>query len=332
MALLTHVEYCMPLTVSRALDGREREASYTTSMAAMYLDYARFEAELLDSPLARRASLALLRAFAPLLRHLDPVVILDNAPVSTYLRTPRPYGVWDAAVRAVRQQWPGHAIVVRSLDMFRGGSELHKLERLGLQRVLSRRVFFQDPQDDWLWKRRNVRTDGALRKTGPAVLWRALVSTDAAEVARLYWALYGERYSALNPRFSAEWIAYALETGGLQGEMGLSEDGQPLCAFAGLVAGGLITYSIFGYDTALPADLGLYRRMSYRSLEYARERRFGTHASAGAGAFKLSRGGIPADEFLAVSTEGCPAPQQRAWRLLRLLSRSVGGALLEMAD
>jgi len=319
--------HVMPVTASVPAIGN----SYVVSAAGLYLHYARYEAGRLKSPMEKTGSLALLGALGPLLRRLDPVVMLDNLPLSTNLRSGARFpDVWAAALEAVRRAWPGHAVVVRSLDTRRSGVTLFTLELLGFRRILSRRVFFQDPSDPQVWRRRDVKRDRALEQAHP-LDWKTLTPTDAPAVADLYWQLYGDKYTPLNPRFSPAWLAAGLEGGALRGE-GLMEKNRMIGVYGSVEAAGVVTQPVVGYTTALPPEAGLYRRLMLRALEQARERGLLLHASAGAARFKLARGGVPAEEYLAVHTAGCPPVQRAAWATLAALSARVGARLLEASD
>ena len=95
-----------------------------------------------------------------------------------------------------------------------------------------------------------------------------------------------------------------------------------LDAFARAVdslGGRYITAPLFGYDTALPQRLGLYRLLStLTSLEALAQGRV-VHFSAGVGPFKRLRGGQAAIEYNAVYTRHLPAGWRRPWRFLQVL-------------
>jgi hypothetical protein len=83
------------------------------------------------------------------------------------------------------------------------------------------------------------------------------------------------------------------------------------------------TQPLFGYNTALPQDAGLYRLLSTQTLlEGAANRRL-IHASAGVGPFKRLRGGVGAIEYNLVYDRHLPAGRRRPWRFLEWLSHRV---------
>jgi Acetyltransferase (GNAT) domain len=121
-----------------------------------------------------------------------------------------------------------------------------------------------------LWRIRNVRHDVALSTTRPLEC-RPLRTADQQQIAALYWQLYGEKHSRLNPRFTADFLAHGLESGVLHGE-GILCEGRLVAAFLAYSVADVMTNPVFGYDTSLPQQLGLYRRLSVLTLQYARDR------------------------------------------------------------
>ena len=287
---------------------------YVVSATGQYLDYARDEVRRLPATLSRFAAYASVGALTPILRRLDPIVVLDALPVSTVLHTLRPDAEWASAVDAARREYPGIPIVVRSLDSVASGPTLAATSRIGMHLVPSRLVFHQDPRRDEFWRIRNVRRDLALARDSPLVS-RQLTAADSDRIARLYWLLYGLKHSMLNPRFSAQWLAHGMQSGVLKGE-GIVHDGSLAAAYLSYSVDDVMTNPVFGYDTSLPQRLGLYRRLSLLTLQSARALGNRIHASSGAPGFKSSRGGIATMEYHAVDLRGVRGAQAAAWSLL----------------
>ena len=302
---------------------------YVVSATGQYLDYARDEIRRLPSAIARAGSVLGLSAVSPLLRALDPIVILDALPVSTVLHPRRSVEAWRAALRAARSMVPGRPIVVRSLDGIGSAELLGQLDALGLRRMVSRLVFHQDPRRPGFWRHRNLRHDRALIDAHP-LPWRTLVPSDATEIALRYWQLYGEKHSTLNPRFTEDWIAASVERGALQGE-GIVLDGALVAVYLSYGVDDVMTNPIFGYDLEAPQALGLYRRLSVRALQVAEKRGMRLHASSGAPGFKRSRGGVPALEYHMVDLTGVTGSQRLAWEVAIRVAARFGPPALQAA-
>jgi Acetyltransferase (GNAT) domain len=303
--------------------------SYVVSATGQYLDYAQDEIHRLKSRLGRVASRVTMGALSPMLRALDPIVVLDALPVSTVLHEKRTESEWKAALDAARAEYPSLPIVIRSLDTVESSRELTMLQSFGLSRIVSRLVFHQDPRRECFWQIRNVQHDLRLERNAP-MRWRALEPCDTTAIARLYWQLYGEKHSTMNPQFTSDWLAHGVSCGVLWGE-GAEIDGRLVAAFLAYRVADVMTNPVFGYDTSLPQALGLYRRLSLRTMEVARDRELRIHASSGAPGFKASRGGEPALEYHAVDLRGVAGMQGTAWRVQIALANKIGPALLHNA-
>jgi hypothetical protein len=302
---------------------------YVVSATGQYLDYGRDEIRRLDSSMLRAATRAALIPLAPILRALDPIVVLDALPVSTVLHSTHTAADWVRALRAVRAQFPRDTVVVRSLDTRTNSAALAALQSAGLTLVPSRLVYHQDPRVQNLWRLRNVHHDLRLHEREPLSV-RPLVAADASRSAELYWQLYGAKHSTLNPQFTSEWLAHCIANGALQGE-GIEVDGTLAAVYLSYTVADWMTNPIFGYDTSLPQSLGLYRRLSLLTLLRARDRGLAVHASSGAPNFKASRGGVPTIEYHAVDTRGSARGTQLAWWLTRSAAMHLGPRLLSSA-
>jgi hypothetical protein len=283
----------------------------------------------LPSMLRRSLSRMSLFAVAPVLRQLDPIVVLDALPVSTVLHPDRSVEQWSNAVEAARRAYPTLPIVVRSLDDLASGASLAALRQLGMELIPSRLVFHQDPRRRDFWRIRNVRHDIALAEEVPLEC-RLLALTDVPRVAELYWQLYGHKHSELNPHFSHEWLALAMTSGVLAGE-GILHDGRLAAAYLSYSVGDVMTNPVFGYDTTLPQQLGLYRRLSLLTMRAASAHGQRIHASSGAPGFKASRGGVACMEYHAVDLRGVRHAQRAAWAMFIRIANALAPALLRSA-
>jgi hypothetical protein len=303
--------------------------SYVVSMIGHFLDYGAEERRRLESPVLRGSVRAMVAALRPLLLQLEPVLVLDALPLSTVLRPTHSRETWAMAFAAARMHAPGVPTVVRSVDESHNRETMAIFQELGLRRVVSRLVFHQDPRDPVFWRARNLQHDLAMIRERP-LPWRPLIADDALDVAHLYWQLYGQKHSTLNPEYSANWIEHAVAHGALFGEA-LEIDGRMAACYLSYRVNDAMTNPIFGYDLRLPIDLGLYRRLSVRVLEVARDLGCRLHASSGAPAFKQTRGGVPALESFYVDLGGVHGGQRTAWLALSALSRVIGPRILRLA-
>jgi hypothetical protein len=302
---------------------------YVVSATGQYLDYAREEIRRVPAVVARGVASAGMLPIAPLLRKLDPIVVLDALPVSTVLHASRSQHEWRSALDAARRQFAGLPIVIRSLDDIASRATLDALRGLGLALMPSRLVFHQDPRQSDFWRIRNVRHDVRLADAA-ALESRALVADDAESIATLYWQLYGEKHSRLNPRFSADWLRHGMTSGALFGE-GILSGASLAAAYLAYSVGDMMTNPVFGYDTSKPQSLGLYRRLTLLTMRAAATRGLRIHASSGAPGFKASRGGVATLEYHAIDLQTVRGMSRAAWVTALRIAAAIGPAMLRSA-
>ena len=299
---------------------------YVVSATGQYLDYAREEIRRIPSPLRRAIAASASWPLGPLLRALDPVVVLDALPMSTVLHSERSPANWREAIAQARSVYRGLPVIVRSLDAVASPELLGALRASGMVTIPSRLVFHQDPRSEAFWRIRNVRHDVALTTTHPMET-RPLREDDGPRIADLYWRLYGEKHSRLNPDFSTAFLSHGISTGAFLGE-GILREGHLVAVFLAYAVGAVMTNPIFGYDTSLPQQLALYRRLSVLTMQFARDRGLRLHASSGAPGFKASRGGVPTIEYHAVHLATVRAHQRAAWVAAIGIANRIGPRLL----
>ncbi len=162
-------------------------------------------------------------------------------------------------------------------------------------------------------------------QASPAAHWSP-ADFDRAEA--LYGLLYLEKYSRLNPQYTAGLLA-AWSRAGLLRLTGYRTESGELCAVVGLFEqGGTVTAPIVGYDTAMPQSLGLYRLLMATVFAHAIETDQRVNLSAGAAGFKQLRGGLGEIEYSAVFARHLGRAPRAAVRTLASAARSIGEPLM----
>ena len=82
-----------------------------------------------------------------------------------------------------------------------------------------------------------------------------------------------------------------------------------------------MTQPLFGYDTSLPLEEGLYRLLTLITLQEGLQRKLLVHASGGVGKFKKVRGGESVTEYNAVCAKHLPHKRQTPWKLIKEISK-----------
>jgi hypothetical protein len=248
---------------------------------------------------------------------LDAAVMVNNWMLSTNLY---PSQVATAAVPILETliaTYPHLPVIFRSVDLRTNRPLFETLYARGARPILARSIFYQDVHADRFWHRRQLRED-AKRWANAGYQCRALqLPEDDALLPRvlaLYRMLYVEKYSALNPQLTLEF----LRTGFLKIRV-MERDGRVDGVWGYWVRNGVMTQPLFGYDTTLPKRLGLYTHLSLDVLQEAKQLGCLVNASAGAGPFKCGRGAEQTLEYNLVYDQHLPASQRRAWTILEKL-------------
>lgn len=224
---------------------------------------------------------------------------------------------------------PRHALVWRSLNEASDAGRLERFVAAGYELFPARQVYLFDCREGVPVVHRDERRDRALLAAGDydVVGLQQVGPDDYERMAALYGHLYLDKYTRLNPQYSARFIA-AAHRSGLLSLHGLRREGRLDGMIGFFDIGDTMTAPLVGYDTGKPQELGLYRRLMALALGRARERRMLFNMSAGAAGFKRNRGAVPAIEYAAVYARHLPVGQRAACWIVRTILEKVGPALL----
>lgn len=323
VVLLEAGGYRFPVTVN---DG-ERGNAWVCSPSTTYCDYAREELER-HLPRVGMPLGLVCRAYGRVFERVgfDRAVALNNWLLSTNIYPPLDPAWLDALVLQARRRWPGHALWFRSLNGRLNRDWMDALAARGFRLVPSRQVYLFDDPAALAARHRDLRRDLRLLRT------TALAGTDGSDFTPddyrraevLYARLYLEKYSMLNPRYSARFIERWHAARLLQ-LRGFRDGAGTLQAVVGLFAqDGVLTAPLVGYDTALPQSLGLYRLLMASVFEEAMASGATVNLSAGAAHFKRLRGGVPAIEYSAVLAGHMPPAMRRTLATLGAIATGLG--------
>jgi len=330
-------KYLLPLTINF----KEYDTSYVTSVYTAFISYAREELKKIDNFLVRMGLLTVIFISDFWLKFIkiDQVVSCNNFLLSTNLY---PNFHWkDDHLKSelkefhesVKQKYPSHAIIFRSLNEYSNSKLISVFESMGFKKVPSRQVYIFDKKLKDFTKTHNLRMDKKLFDKDVRFLKVAndeIMESDYARIVELYNLLYLDKYSKFNPAFTVDYIRQAHALGliklfGLRSSHGILE---------GIVGCydryQTTTAPIVGYNTALPAPYGLYRMLMYYVISRADRLGLILNLSSGASNFKLLRGGVPFIEVSAVYTSHLQSlPQRLTWRALALILTYVVGPILK---
>lgn len=317
-----------PMTVN---DGDQPKNCYICNPIVGYADYAVEETRhFVTNPLLQKSLIGLIRAAGPMLRatRLDRAVHVNNWLFSTN-PAPKIDRPCAATMRdTLVSRFPTHAIVLRSLNTYADGMALDALKEEGFVLLPSRQIYLFDgamapsPSHD-------MKTDKHLLQKTPLVRGIPETLEDYARCAELYGMLYLQKYTPLNPQYTADFLTQMQRTGVLQLET-LREPGGEILALGGRFQyGRTVTQPLVGYDTTRPQKEGLYRLIMTMAQQEAMTHRLLLNMSAGAAGFKRLRRAVPAIEYSAVYARHLPISQRGAIRALASLLTRVGVPLLQ---
>ena len=310
-----------------------RGQSYVVSPRAHYLDYAHEEASRLPSRTLRMLGLgacSLAQVLAG--RGLDSCVMVNNWLLSTNLY-PAQIAVHAVEIlECLLQTFPDQPIIFRSVDALANRELIATLVQRGCRAVLARSIYYQNVHASGFWQQRQVKVDQRRFRSSGYRLRKLGFPNDVKHLPRvldLYNKLYLEKYSSLNPQLTEAYLKNCLQHNLLSIHT-LEIDGRIDGVLGYYARNGIMTQPLFGYDTSLPRDLGLYAHLSMAVLWEAQQHQLLINASAGASDFKRQRGGQQMLEFNLVFDAHLPASRRRSWAMLeKLLGPSAQRIILE---
>jgi hypothetical protein len=294
------------------------ENTYTCSPYSHYVSYGGLEeVRHLNRPMLESLIKRIMVPAAGFFHYteLDKVIYVNNYLLSTNLYPSITAAQLEVLCEALPEWFPDRVIVFRSVDT-RKNPLLHDvLQRNGYEMVLSRQVWYMDPEE--ASRTRQYREDArVLRNHGyEIVAGRDLTDEDLQRAVHLYNLLYLEKYSYFNPQFTFEFLKLARDEEILH--LRALRCGEQIDAVMGFfIREGVMTQPLFGYDTSLPQEKGLYRLLTLVTLQEGLQRNLLVHASGGVGKFKKIRGGKSTIEYNAVFSKHLPLKRQLPWKLI----------------
>ncbi|MBK8619309.1 MAG: GNAT family N-acetyltransferase [Anaerolineales bacterium] len=309
----------IPITISDF----HLDNTYTVSPYSHYVSYGGYEeVKHLHNPPVEALIKLLMGPIAKYFRSadLDKVAYVNNYLLSTNLYPSVNSEQLSALSEALPKWFPERVIVFRSVDEKKNPHIADILKEKNYDMVLSRQVWYMDAEE--ASHTRQYKEDvRVLRKHGYEIVdGKDLSDDELARSLHLYNMLYLEKYSYYNPQFTFEFMKLARDSEILH-LRALRRDGQINAVMGFFIRNGAMTQPLFGYDTSLPQEEGLYRLLTLITLQEGLRRGLLVHASGGVGKFKKVRGGKSVIEYNAVFAKHLPAWRQRPWKLIKAISK-----------
>jgi hypothetical protein len=296
--------------------------SYTCSPYNHYISYGGYEeVHRLNNPPVERVIQFLLIPMAAYLKgnYFDQVVFVNNWLLSTNLYPALSESLITTLADALPQIYPDRAVVCRSGDPYRNARLFNTLTSRGYKMVLSRQVWYMDPLE--ASHTRQFKEDQRVLRRHPyeIIYGKDMDDGHFQQAVRLYNMLYIDKYSPYNPQFTPEFFKVARDKNLLHFRA-LTRNGKMDGIMGFFVRNGLMTQPVFGYDTSMPQETGLYRLLTLVTLQEGARLGLTIHASAGVGPFKKLRGGRSTFEYNAVFDRHLPASRQIPWTVMKWIA------------
>jgi hypothetical protein len=310
------------------------ELSYPCSLVTQYERYPLEELSLISSPWGRAGAWLGLRALGAILRTgaVDQTVQWSSGLLSTNLHGEGLLEDAPFVTAALVERFPRHAILLKNIHAYEDPTLPARLEELGYDLIVSRRIYFFDGKKAAFLSRSDVKRDAnALRALNgySIVKHKDFTAVDVPRIAELYRQLYLNKHSRLNPQYTELFVARALTEGLLEFSGLRHESGRVDAVYACFRRRGVTSTPFIGYDTSLPGEIGFYRLLVAMLLAEVSESELLLNYSSGAGAFKLRRGGEAAIEWNAVFTRHLPARRRLPYQVLKEALNRYGRRFLE---
>lgn len=320
MKILQVDDVVLPITIT----DYQPDNSYVCSPFNQYFVYGLEEIELLDNPLLVKLLRGMIAPIKGVYKSggFDKAVMVNNWLLSTNLWQKMSREQIQAMVDFLKTQFPDHAILFRSVDEHSNPELYRGLLSADCEMLFSRKVYFQDA--NLARKTRDFKRDMQLYQETDYELMtdNYLQPYDFARIAELYGMLYLEKYSKQNPQFTARYLC-EMWGRGLMRFRAFRKNGRLDAVLAYYVRDGMMTQPIFGYDTSLPQETGLYRLLSTQVVIEGQQTGNCIHNSAGVGEFKRLRGAIPVTEYNAVYIEHLPYKRRLLWQTMTQLMNNI---------
>ncbi|HWV16621.1 MAG TPA: hypothetical protein VN030_14400 [Cellvibrio sp.] len=318
----------------------EQKNSYVVSPLTAYIDYALVEIKALNKPWASWPLSALVRLIGMGLRlaKINRLLQINNWLLSTNIYPEKFLQGEREKIDDLKQlfcnRYPDFAFGFRSLNEYSNRETIAALSQAGFIALPSRQVYLFDAAEgskSAFMQKHNTKIDRkALAHCGLQLVdGKDFSEADFQRCEQLYRWLYIDKYCALNPQYSAQWLktgqthqwltlAGLRNTNGqLEGVVGWFENDR------------IITAPIVGYNTSLPSSAALYRCLTQLCLHRAAHTKKLLNFSSGAAEFKRLRGGVPAIEYSMMYAEHLSLYQRFCWKSLGLILRTIAVPLMK---
>jgi len=328
LKIITIDNLALPITINNA----EYSNSYVCSPYTHYVTYAIEELKALKSPVVEAILSCIIRILGIILKlgQINKVIHVNNWLISTNLYPELSGDQIRKITSFLKTKYPDHTIVFRSVNDYAYPNLTEKFQECGYRLIASRQVYFLDKdlirgKAKWLIKKDfKLLDENRYKLLEP----KELTQDDIARIRELYNYLYLDKYSLANPQFNCNFIELALRDSILN-IRAFKKDEKIDAVLGYFNRNGVMTTPLFGYDTNLPINTGLYRMLSAQLIKESEKLGLLLNQSSGAASFKRCRASTGHIEYNAIYNEHLSFKRRFCWSILEVMLNRLGISLLK---
>jgi len=331
LGILAIDDHRLPCTINHSKPG----SCYASSPVSFYGGFSKEKILSLPNPYLRRFLMPFVQTFSKALElsHIDKVIYVNNWLLSTNLHPTLNKVQIKGLIETLSSIFPSYAIAFRSLTQEENDHFFTNLVEKGFAPIAARPVYIVDTKDPDHFKSRMFKSDLKILESTPYTIedGKNLTDKECLRIAEIYRMLYLDKYSTINPKLTPAFIKHSAESGGLTIKL-FKKEGEIDGVLGYYEKYGVMTSPLFGYDTSLPQELGLYRMIATLLSLEAKEKKAILNMSSGAGTYKKLRRAKPFIEYLAVYTRHLSPLRRAPWHCLQGMMNRVGRPLMLRLD
>ena len=308
------------------INEREYENSYTSSLYAHYIAYAKEELWELKNPISEFICKIVLDIFGQCFKlfKINKAVYVNNWFLSTNLYLDLTKEQYKRITKFLKENYPDHAIIFRSLNDKLNKNEISNFKDLGYKMLGSRQVYIFDYDKRKKLnskKRYKLNYDINLIQKGNFKI-SDINSDEAENVINLYNQLYLNKYSNYNPQFSTEFVSYSFKNN-LINFKALYKGEKMYGVIGYYMRNNIMTTPILGYDMSVPQKDALYRMLSAQIILESEAQKCCINMSSGASQFKIQRGSEAVLEYSAILYSHLSVFRKSGYNLLLFVMNKI---------
>ncbi|GHB47808.1 hypothetical protein GCM10007094_41390 [Pseudovibrio japonicus] len=303
----------IPVTIS---DSRSNKNHYFVSPKTAYIDYTFAQKNPFNGLKEPLQSVMKIPTMFIARVAMDMLGLERQIQVNNWLLSTCPTPVFserslEEFIQKTSCKRPNHAIVLRSVNAIQDPETLATLRNAGFVMLPNRIVYIQSLSKNTPTPRNLKKDSRLIRKTGfTQRCGKTFSEVEFERAEQLYNKLYLEKYSRLNPQYTALFLKEMVQREVID-MYGVFDNMNHLkawvCTFR---SNGKICAPMAGYDASNSEDKGLYRILSWIAHDVAIKEGLSYNMSSGAADFKLKRGARPTVEYMAVYAKHLPQHKQ----------------------